>query len=91
MTDNDLNPAVVLHMTANGLAIARSLGNRGAIKNQVIYACNLFRTDGYSKIYSANDITNFPSINLLSSAGFRISHIQNRFLIMKKRSFSLMS
>jgi len=36
MTDNDLNPAVVLHMTANGLAIARSLGNRGAIKNQVI-------------------------------------------------------
>ncbi len=29
MSDNKLNPVVILHMTATGLAIARSLGKRG--------------------------------------------------------------
>ena len=62
---------------------------RGGQKHQLIYVSNLLREEGCHKIYSGTDMGNYPSINVLSSSDFRISHIQKRLLIFKKKIFSI--
>jgi len=62
---------------------------RGGQKHRLIYVSNLLRGEGCSKIYSGTDIGNYPSINGLSSSDFRISHIQKRLLIFKRKVFSI--
>lgn len=61
MTDDDLNPAVVLHMTATGLAIARSLGRRGV----PVYGvdCHKFEIGHKSKFVLSSDISYIPYEN----------------------------
>jgi N-acetylglucosaminyldiphosphoundecaprenol N-acetyl-beta-D-mannosaminyltransferase len=56
-------------------------------KHQLLYVSNVLRGEGYSKVYSTTSIADYPSINGLSSADFRISHIQKKLLIFGKRSF----
>jgi N-acetylglucosaminyldiphosphoundecaprenol N-acetyl-beta-D-mannosaminyltransferase len=64
--------------------------NKGrAQKHGLLYVSNLLRDEGYSKVYSATSIGDYPSINGLSSADFRISHIQKRLLIFGKKIFSV--
>jgi hypothetical protein len=62
---------------------------RGGQKHRLIYVSNLLREEGCSKIYSGTDIGNYPSINGLSSSDFRISHIQKRLSIFKRKIFSI--
>ena len=62
---------------------------RGANKNRLIYVTNLLREEGYSKIYGSTSLTNYPSINALSSLDWRISHLQKRLFIFGKKIFSI--
>ena len=62
---------------------------RGANKNRLIYVTNLLREEGYSKIYGSTSLTNYPSINGLSSLDWRISHLQKRLFIFGKKIFSI--
>ena len=62
---------------------------RGASKNRNIYVTNLLREEDYSKILGSTCLTNYPSINSLSSLDWRISHLQKRLFIFGKKIFSI--
>jgi hypothetical protein len=62
---------------------------RGANKNRNIYVANLLREEGYSKMYGSTSLTNYPSINSLSSLDWRINHLQKRLFIFRKKIFSI--
>jgi hypothetical protein len=67
----------------------KSPNSGGAQKHGLLYVSNLLRDEGCSKVYSTASIGDYLSINGLSSADFRISHIQKRLLVFGKKIFSV--
>jgi hypothetical protein len=62
---------------------------RGANRNRIIYVTNLLREEGYNKIYGSTCLTNYPSMNSLSSLDWRISHLQKRLFVFGKKIFTV--